>query len=293
MKNKIKKQITPERIDDFFHQIIEFKDSGHLEKFLNFIKKLPQHAPFNSALVFVQNPDCSYYATEKEWHKFDRYIKKRARPMLILFPFAPVEFVYDISDTKGDNITDEKLLFWWREEKYHINEKILENTIENCERIKISVSIPEGFDYIKRRNLHTMGVASLHRQENKREITLHPKYLDKEHIIEAYGVLCHEIAHHLLGHLGEIAIDVPSGKNEMKRKIIAESRTDLGRQTEELEAELVAWIVFSALGIEKNSVPYMAQYIVSGYSFSDTSISQVLTIANKIKDMGFGVLRWR
>ncbi|MBK7442542.1 MAG: hypothetical protein IPI65_13570 [Bacteroidetes bacterium] len=42
----------------------------------------------------------------EKWKKYRRTIKKNARPLLILMPFGPVEFVYDITDTEGDEIPE-------------------------------------------------------------------------------------------------------------------------------------------------------------------------------------------
>lgn len=67
-------------------------------------------------------------------------------------------------------------------------------------------------------------------------------------LLEAYGVLVHEIAHCLLGHLGKIVIKKYIKKENAKEEIIdiviASDRKDIKENLKELEAELTAWIVF-------------------------------------------------
>ena len=51
-------------------------------------------------LVEMQRPGARYVLTKKEWEKrYNRVLKENARPLVILFPFGPVEFVFDIADT--------------------------------------------------------------------------------------------------------------------------------------------------------------------------------------------------
>jgi len=53
----------------------------------HFVARFREYAPYNNMLVKVQNPSCSYYATEKNWNeKFKRSLKEDARPMLIIAP---------------------------------------------------------------------------------------------------------------------------------------------------------------------------------------------------------------
>ena len=60
----------------------------------------------------------------------DRQVRKGARPFIILFPFGPVEFVYDHRDTMGPHIAKEEILNWWREGEGVFSEKIYKNTTE-------------------------------------------------------------------------------------------------------------------------------------------------------------------
>ncbi len=115
-------------------------------------------------------------------------------------------------------------------------------------------------------------------KDKSSDIQLHPRYQDKTFDKEAYGVLCHEVAHHLLGHLGEIKI---KQKNNIE-KIVVKDRRYLDTRIHELEAELTAWIVFLKLGEEKNSTSYLAKWISDEDDFQKISMTEILKVTNKI-----------
>ncbi len=283
MDDQKKQQKIYESINDFFFRIFELKDSGKMEQFFRFLKKVPNHAPFNNTLVFIQNPDCKYYATANQWEKrFRRTIKKDARPMVVLFPFGPVEFVYDIDNTEGEPINDENILFWWRENGGTLDEEIIENTERNLEVLGVQYTQLGAREYFENNNLSTGGYAQRTYSNNELSIALHPQYSEKT--IGAYGVLCHEIAHILLGHLGQVVL--PKKKENQSEKVIAKDRSSTPKHIKELEAELTAWIVFNSIGIEKNSESYLACWLREQSDFSTLSMSDVLRVAGKIQEMG-------
>lgn len=283
MKNQKEQLKIYESINEFFSRVLELKDSELIIRYFEFLKKVPDHSPFNNTLVFIQNPDCSYYATAKQWEgRFNRIIKKDARPMVVLFPFGPVDFVYDIKDTEGETITHKKIIYWWRENGGTLNEKIIEKTFLNLKKIKIDYKQLRARKYFEKIEFRTGGYAQLTLQDSKVSIALHPRYSKAS--IESYGVLCHEIAHILLGHLGQIVI--PSKKENKPNKEIVKDRQKIPKHTKEIEAELVAWIVFNGLGIEKNSESYIAGWLTGQKDIEKINMSDVLRVSGKIQEMG-------
>ena len=153
-----KQQKIYESVDDFFVRAFELRNSGKIERYFQFLKKVPDHAPFNNTLVFIQNPDCGYYATASQWEKrFGRSIKKDARPMVILFPFGPVEFVYDVRDTEGEQLTDEDIIHWWRENGGTLDGKIIDNTRRNLEKLGVRHEQIEARKYFEGESFQTGG----------------------------------------------------------------------------------------------------------------------------------------
>ena len=281
-----KQQKIYESINEFFLRAIELKETGKISKFFRFLKKAPDHAPFNNALVFRQNPDCSYYATANQWYtRFGRTIKADARPMVILFPFGPVDFVYDIESTEGEPITDEKLVFWWRENGGYLDNSVFENTLINLEKINVDFKKIKAETYFNEVDFGTGGFAQRDYLNDELRIVLHPRY--EKPTIEAYGVLCHEIAHILLGHLGSICTKPKEKLGEwITGKEIVRDRPRLSQNVKEVEAELVAWIVFNSFGIEKNSEGYIATWLTGENIVPEISMSDILKVAGEIQDMG-------
>jgi hypothetical protein len=56
-------------------------------------------------LLHLQKPGLRFVASKLDWkRRFNRTITEGARPLLILWPFAPVALVYDVDDTEGDDV---------------------------------------------------------------------------------------------------------------------------------------------------------------------------------------------
>ena len=82
-----------------------YKEGKNYKELLDFINSLSNFAPFNVFLLHIQKPGLRFAASEHDWKKrFNRTIKEGGRPLLILWPFAPVALVYDVEDTEGDDL---------------------------------------------------------------------------------------------------------------------------------------------------------------------------------------------
>ena len=79
-----------------------YTESQDYKDLLDFVVRLRNFAPFNAMLLQIQKPGLSYAASAREWwERFGRYPEEGARPLVILWPFGPVAFVYDVMDTDG------------------------------------------------------------------------------------------------------------------------------------------------------------------------------------------------
>lgn len=64
-------------------------------------------------LLLMQKPGLSYVASAYDWReRFGRKPKEEARPLLILWPFGPVAFVYDVLDTEGKPLPEDATFFF-------------------------------------------------------------------------------------------------------------------------------------------------------------------------------------
>lgn len=88
------------RLDVLFGGVKSYRSSENFQKMLTFCGKMKQIGPYNAMLVFIQRPGATYLLTETKWAKeFDCGILPNARPVLVLIPFGPLEYLFDISDT--------------------------------------------------------------------------------------------------------------------------------------------------------------------------------------------------
>lgn len=97
-ENESEFQLLDKLIDDakLYRTTAEFKE------LLDFISKFPHIAPFNAMLLQIQKPGLSFATSKYEWKKkYNREPKEDARPLVILWPFSPVAFVFDVQDTEG------------------------------------------------------------------------------------------------------------------------------------------------------------------------------------------------
>ncbi len=235
-------------LDELFHRSIELQTSEKFIDFLNFTRRLNRYSIFNNALVYLQNPEVSFYATEANWqHLYGRYVLPDARPMVILAPMTPVLFVYDWSDTEGEGELPDMVEGLFDVEGI-LPDGLLEKTIKNCDRYKFVV---------QRRSMGTLQAGRVfsqrwtktgyrHKTDVKAIITINIKFDDEA----AYATLCHELAHVFLGHLGNDADEWWP------------NRSDLPTTPEELEAEAVSYLVLNRLGLETKSAEYLAGSIV-------------------------------
>ncbi|WP_026443717.1 ImmA/IrrE family metallo-endopeptidase [Pseudacidobacterium ailaaui] len=251
-------------IDSLLRQSLAYRSSKAFQEMIDFMGRFKDYAPYNNMLVRIQNPSCSFYATEKDWfRRFKRRLKEDARPMLILAPMHPVLLVYDLDQTEGPDLPEELSKFAsfageWKDE-------YLERTLGNAaKRDKIRIDF-------KRLSSTNAGFATIARgdRESKMRIAIHEE-LDAP---SRYGVVCHELAHIYLGHLGT------------DEDYWWPSRTNLSHKTVEIEAEAVAFLVTSRLGLQGTSASYVSRYLSEGAIPESVSLDLIAKAAGRIEEM--------
>lgn len=160
------------------------------------------------------------------------------RPMLILAPMHPVMTVFDLDSTTGPPLPARLLRLGRFEGRW--NDDWLAHLIEHAKRRGIRVNF-------KPLSLTRAGfVQESHGREGERfRIVIN----DDLGPSDRFGVLCHELAHVWLGHLGS------------DRDAPWPSRSHLGRAAIEIEAEATAYLVTRRLGLVGTSAEYISQYL--------------------------------
>lgn len=258
-------------IDALLRQTKVYQHSIQFREMVAFMASFRDYAPYNNMLVRLQNPTCSFYATERDWtDRFKRSLKEDAHPMLILAPMHPVMLVYALDQTEGPEALPEELNKFSHFEGQWTRDW-LHRTVRNAEvhdRIRVD---------FKTLSSTNSGFATLARGagEWKMRIVIHAE-LDEP---SQYGVLCHELAHVYLGHLGT------------DDDHWWPSRTDLDGRALEIEAEATAFIVTTRCGLTGSSAAYVSRYLDARPLPPSVSLDHVAKVASRIEQMANRKLR--
>jgi hypothetical protein len=255
-------------IDELFRRSSSYRDSVAFQEMIHFCARFRAYAPFNNMLVKVQNRSCAFYATAKHWmDEFGCRIKEDSRPMLILAPMHPVMLVYDIDSVENPPVPEKLQQFGAVKGKWE--PRRIELLLENAERWGIRVEFKPLSS--------THGGFATHDLRNRRfkkRIVVHDG-LDGP---GRYAILCHEMAHILLGHLGT------------DEDLWWPSRAGLSQQTVEIEAESVSHIVLNRVGLESASPAYLSSYIADGGIPESVSVDLIAKVAAKLEEMSHRLL---
>ena len=257
-------------IDDLLRQSAIYRSSEAYQEMVDFMSRFRDYAPYNLMLVRVQNPSCSFFATANDWdRRFRRLVKEDARPMLILTPGGPVMAVYSLDDTHGDELPEEVKRLAKFEGRW--DSAWLDRLIQNAGRHLIRVD----FRPLSSTNAGFVQ-QTLPMEHEKFRVVIHKKLEERSR----FGVLCHEMAHIFLGHMG----------NDGDRWWPA--RSHLGRSAIEIEAETTAYMVTRRLGLDGTSAEYISQHLQSdGRVPSGVSFDTIVKVAGKIERMALELAR--
>ena len=244
-----------------------YSDSGQFREMISFMARFRDYAPYNNMLVHLQNPTCSFFATQNDWeHRFSRSIKEDARPMLILAPMHPVMLVYALDQTEGPALPAEISSFAHFEGPW--NPRLLDRVVRNA---AVRDNIRVDFKTLSSTNAG-FATSCPGSPGCKMRIVIHAELEEPSR----YGALCHELAHIYLGHLG-------SDEDHWWP-----SRRSLDWRTVEIEAEAVAFIVTTHLGLAGSSPAYVSRYL-NGQSLPQwVSLDHVAKVADRIEQMSNG-----
>lgn len=271
-------------IDRLFRDIQQYRSSEEFRKMIEFYIRFPYIGAFNAALVQQQRPGATFVLSASCWNKkYNRQIKLDARPVVILIPFGPVEFLYDISDTVAIPFT------WQTPDDMIIDE------ISNQFRAKTLKDVKKYLEVLEN-NLSVYGI-SLNKGLQTGSEQAAKIQVDRQTLIQfnKLGILHHgyfniaikananpasAIAHmsHELGHLFCRHLRAPSDDWWKERDKLPEN-------VEEFEAETVSYLVCQRIGIETASAKYLTTYLAHNSNIPTISIERVLSAVDVIEHM--------
>lgn len=246
-------------LDGLFLKSEKYRNSQEYFNLLNFINKFPKLSPFNAFLIHTQNSGVEVVLTAFQWSKFSRKVKYNARPLVILVPFGPVNFVYDIADTEGEDIPAYMINPFTTYGK--LKSSIYNYTTVNC--------IKEEIMYIED-EMHKSSAGFSRRKLDEFSVHINKGYS----IEEKYSTLVHELAHIFCGHLG------------INNKSWWRDRQDITNSSKEIEAESISFLVCKRNGLQTTSEAYLSAFVTNNKIMPDISLDIVITVAGYIEQMG-------
>ena len=273
-------------LDELFIAVKMYKKSDDFKSLIDFIQRFPDIAPYNAMLINIQKPGSHFVATATQWRKkYGRTIKPNATPLVILQPFGPLSFVFELADTEGKAFPD-KLLNPFRVQG-KVSQDIMETLHWNLPRDGIAYyESDSGTSYAGSINLAKQNAFRKLIRAND-SIMVHVFYdmiVNKRHSdTEKFATILHELAHLYCGHLG-----TPKEKWTFWPK-----NRGLIKHAAEFEAESVAWLVCKRLDIHNPSEEYLSGYLTNKPEIPDISLEAVLKATAMVESMLDGHLPLR
>lgn len=286
---------TKSKLDILWKDVIEFRNGDNFKRIMDACAHFKQLAPYNAMLVYMQRPGAEYVLTAQQWRSlYDRRTKLDARPMLILVPFGPVDYVFDIGDTlPSDNPysphkeTDQAILNKMAEPyktQGEMPRRTLQLFIDNLayNGIAFNGDFQTGADYAAKIEYSPNRISDVSIYLGKyRTIDWRPPYQisikGKSSYSQMFTSLCHELGHLFCHHLR-----MPADWKEKPWEV-----RYLDHKWKEFEAESVAWLVCERLGIENPSAEYLAKYIPeNGSPFiisNQVSLENIMTATREVE----------
>lgn len=243
-----------------------YTKSQDYKDLLDFVVRLRNFAPFNAMLLQIQKPGLSYAASAYDWkQRFGRMPKEGARPLLILWPFGPVAFVYDYLDTEGKGLPQGV-------DSFFAQGNISKERLGACSPMMWKKRIEWHEVDAGDRNAGLIRVVS--RGDKPKEFTHYRIHINRNHAVPVqFATLAHELGHLFLGHLGpDTMLNVPD-------------RPQMTHGQRELEAESVAYLVCARNGVSCKSEQYLSGYVSQHITIDDIDLYQVMRAAGQIETL--------
>lgn len=261
-----KRQVDHALLDQLFSDALLYHKSPEYLELLKFVSRLRDFAPFNAMLLHMQKPGLRFAASTEDWDKrFQRRPKNGARPLIILWPFAPVALVYDVVDTEGEPLPEDVFSFF---AKGPVTGFHIRHLFSKLSRKGIQCQYIDGGDGNAGEIVKTYESRS-NDEESKYQVLINRNHSPSTQ----FATLTHELAHLFLGHLG--------ADTHLKVK----DRKGLSSKQRELEAESVSFIVCSRWGIDSRAHVYMADYVGENAGIGEIGLYEVMTAAGRVENL--------
>ena len=241
-----------------------YKSGKDYKDLLDFVVRLRNFAPFNAMLLHVQKPGLTYAASAHDWEeRFGRHPREGARPLLILWPFAPVALVYDVLDTEGHSLPKDVAPF---QAQGSIAAGHIGCFIHLMGLKSIVCDLVDAGDGAAGR------IRLVHRSVEPKDKSAYKMLVNRNHQPAVqFATIAHELGHLFLGHLGpDKHLNIPT-------------RASLNLDQMEVEAESVAYVVCARHQVKPNSDKYLSNYVKATTTVDALDVYQVMRAAGQVE----------
>lgn len=258
-------------IDSLFHEAIQARGVKVFDEFLAFVRRFNRFSAFNAMLIENQRPGATAAGFRDQWLAVGRRIKPGTVPIAILWPFAPVRWVYELNDTYGNPVPS------------HTSDPLevlgtppgasWSATVQAADRRAVRVELTDRWG--NRRAgiagvLHQTADAATTSTTGRRHRWL-VQVNDQLDLGARIATLAHELGHIYCGHVGAH----PEGFWPDRSGKLTHSQC-------EMEAEAVAYLVCMRFKLEPRSAEYLKSH-VTPENLLAISKRMIIEATNKIE----------
>lgn len=257
---------------------------------LDQVAGIREHRLFNSLLIVLQRPHAKYLLPARQWRdRWGRRVRPGQHPILIMWPFSPDEFLFDVSQVEPASDRAPELptersnpfamqhaqdaafaLHWMKNNATHDGVRTTTAGHGLSSAGQIARATPGRMLALEARD-GSVAIGSSTRL--RYEVLLNDAYSDTEQL----ATMAHELGHLYCGHLGALETDWwPARRPESEAM-------------REFEAESVAQLVFRRVAPEAQLPPHLFQYFGENLPEPTDEWQHVANAADRIIDMCQGV----